>query len=98
MKRGPEKGYKRTDIVDADHLPDGERLPHRVKNEMELERQGKWNLIGGSEGLSNDTLQQAAIASEKADEFDASKHEVPGPKIVIFRSSMSNKLPLCSCI
>ena len=76
LKVQQEHDWKQTDIVDGDHLPDGERLPHRIMNEMELERQGKWNLIGGAEGVSNDTLHQATVASEKADEFDNAKHEV----------------------
>lgn len=62
--------------LDEAYLPEGERLPYRIRAEMDLELHGKFSIFGPDGGASDEAMKQATIESDKANELDHAKAEV----------------------
>ena len=70
------EGWKQAEETDDAYLPFGEGLPHRMRNEMELELQGKFSIFGPHGSAQDDEMKRATIENDKADELEHAKAEV----------------------
>jgi len=71
-----ESSWPKAGELDDAYLPEGERMPYRMRTEMELELQGKFSIFGPDGRKSDEAMKQATIESDKAEELDHAKAEV----------------------